>query len=111
VFVVQGLMPPPDPDAPGMFVMATDERVRSLLGAAGFASVRIEDVPVLFVYESVAEYLAAARDTAGSVSRAWDEASEEQRETVTQALEESFAPFTVDGRYEFPGLALVAVAS
>jgi SAM-dependent methyltransferase len=111
VFVGHGLLPPPDPDAPSMFAMATDERMRSLLEGAGFETVRIEDVPVLFAYESVADYLVAALDTAGSISRAWSNASEEQREAVTQALEEAFAPFAVEGRYEFPGLSLVAVAS
>jgi SAM-dependent methyltransferase len=111
VFVGHGLLPPPDPDAPSMFAMATDERVRSLLDGAGFQTVRIEDVRVLFAYESVADYLVAALDTAGSISRAWSKASEEQRKALTQALEEAFAPFAVDGRYEFPGLSLVAVAS
>jgi SAM-dependent methyltransferase len=111
VFVERGLLPRPDPDAPSMFAMATDERVRSLLEGAGFESVRIDDVPVLFVYESVADYLTAARETAGSVRRALGEASEDQLEELTQALEEAFAPFAVDGRYELPGLSLVAVAS
>jgi SAM-dependent methyltransferase len=111
VFVGHGLVPPPDPDAPSMFAMGTDERVQSLLASAGFESVRIDDVPLLFVYDSVADYLTTATDTAGSVSRAWGEASAEQREAITQALEEAFAPFAVDGRYELPGLSLVAVAS
>jgi SAM-dependent methyltransferase len=111
VFVEHGLLPPPDPDAPSMFAMATDESVRSLLEGAGFESVRIEDVPVLFVYESVADYLTTARDTAGSVSRALGEASQEQLEAITQALEEAFGPYAVDGRYELPGVSLVAVAS
>jgi ubiquinone/menaquinone biosynthesis C-methylase UbiE len=111
VLVGHGLMPPPEPDMPGMFVLASDERVRSLLEEAGFSSVRIDDVPVRFAYEDVAEYVTAARDTGGAFARGWGEASEEQREAVSQALEEAFAPFAVDGGYEFAGLALVAVAS
>jgi ubiquinone/menaquinone biosynthesis C-methylase UbiE len=111
VFVGHGLLPPPDPAAPSMFAMATDERVRSLLQGAGFESVRIDDVPVLFVYESVADYLTTAKDTAGSVRRALGEASEEQLEAITEALEEAFAPFAVDSRYKLPGLSLVALAS
>ena len=105
-----GLVPPPEPDAPGMFVFASGDRVRSLLGAAGFSSVRIDDVPLVFDYDDVAGYVATARDTGGAFYRAWGEASEEQRETITHGLEEAFAPFEVDGRYELPGLSLVAVA-
>lgn len=108
--VGRGLLPPPDPGAPGMFTMATDERVRSLLDAAGFASVQIEDVPVRFAYGDIGDFVATASDTGGAFSTAFGQASEEEREAITQELEESFSPFAVDGGYVLPGLALVALA-
>jgi SAM-dependent methyltransferase len=111
VLVELGLMPPPEPGAPGMFTMATDERVRSLLEAAGFASARIEDVPVRFEYSDIDDYVAAGRDTGGAFARAWDAASEEEQAVIKQRLAESYAPFAVDGGYAMPGLALVAVAT
>jgi hypothetical protein len=94
-----------------MFTMATDERVRSLLEGAGFASARIEDVPVRFEYSGIDDYVAVGRDTGGAFARAWDAASEEQQAAIKQRLVEAYAPFSVDGGYVVPGLALVAVAT
>ena len=54
--------------------MAADDRVRSLLEAAGFAQVRIDDVPVLLVYRGIDDYVAFASDTGGSFSTAFREA-------------------------------------
>jgi hypothetical protein len=110
VLVGRGLVPPPDPEEPGMFTMATDERVRSLLEEAGFTSVRSEDVPVRFVYRDIGEYVALANDTGGAFYRAWGQASEAEREAIGRELTEAYVPFAVDGGYEVPGLALVVVA-
>lgn len=111
VLVGRGLMAPNEPGAPGMFTMAADERVHSLLAGAGFTHVRIDDVPVRFVYSGIDDYVASARDTGGAFSTAFGQASEEEREAITREFVEAFAPFAPDGGYEFPGLALVAVAS
>jgi SAM-dependent methyltransferase len=111
IFVGRGLMPPNEPGAPGMFTMATDERVESLLEGAGFTSVRIDEVPVRFAYADIGEYVTSARDTGGAFAGAFGQASEEDREAITQELAEAFAPFAVDGGYVLPGLALVALAS
>jgi SAM-dependent methyltransferase len=111
VLVQRGHVPPPDPDAPSMFALASDERVRSLLAVAGFTQVQIDDVPVLFVSSDIDEYVATARDTGGAFSTAWADASEAEREAIKDELAQAVAPFEVDGGYELPGLALVAVAS
>ena len=111
MFVGRGLMDPPEPGAPGMFTMAADERVRSLLVDAGFTDVRIEDVAVQFVYEDIDDYVTSARDTGGVFATAFGQASAEERAAMTRELAESFAPFARAGGYELPGLALVAVAS
>ena len=110
ILVARGLMPPNEPGAPGMFTMAADEIVDSLLEDASFTDVRIEDVPVRFAYDDIGEYVAAARDTGGAFSRAFSEASEVEQQAITQELVESFAPFATDGGYVLPGVALVALA-
>jgi SAM-dependent methyltransferase len=110
VLVTRGLAPPPDPEVPGMFTMASDERVHSLLDAAGFSEVRTEDVPAPFVADDVDGYVTAARDTGGMFARAWGAASEEERAAVKDELAKAFAPFAADGGYVLPGLALVAFA-
>jgi SAM-dependent methyltransferase len=111
VLVELGLVSPPEPGAPGMFVMATDERVHSLLEDAGFATSRIEDIPVRFEYRDIDEYVEVGTDTGGMFATAWNAASEQERAAIKQQLAEAYAPFAVDGGYVVPGLALVAVAS
>jgi SAM-dependent methyltransferase len=104
------LVPPPEADAPGMFVMASDERMREFLEGAGFTVERLEDVPVRFVYDDVDAYLESARDTGGAFARAWNEATGDERESIRAGLEELFAPYATDGRLVLPGVAFAAAA-
>jgi SAM-dependent methyltransferase len=46
ILVERGHMPPPEPGAPGIFSMASEERTRGLLEGAGFTAVRTEEIPV-----------------------------------------------------------------
>jgi SAM-dependent methyltransferase len=111
VLVARGLAPPPEPDAPGMFTMAADGRVQSLLREAGFTEIRTDDVPIVFVAVDIDDYLSSARETGGMFARAWEAASEEERIGIKEELADAFVPFERDGGYQLPGLALVAVAS
>jgi ubiquinone/menaquinone biosynthesis C-methylase UbiE len=111
MFVQRGYVPPPEPGAPSVFEMANEDHTRGLLQDAGFTDVRIEEVPVRFVYRDVDDYVATANDTGGMFATVWRETSEEEHQAIKAQLEEKFAPFTVDGGYELPGVALVAVAS
>ena len=106
-----GLVPRPQPGEPGMFLLADEDRLRSLLDGAGFAVERVEDVPVLFVFDDVDDYIAGSRETGGMFSRTWRDASDDDREAIRTGLAERFAPFAVDGGYELPGVAVVAAAS
>ncbi|HJR94327.1 MAG TPA: methyltransferase domain-containing protein [Gaiellaceae bacterium] len=106
-----GLAPPPEPGAPGMFVLADENRLRGLLAGAGFTVERIEDVPVLFTYDDVNAYIASARDTGGMFARLWSEASDEQREAIGAGLVAGLERFRVAGGYELPGIAVGASAS
>ena len=107
----RGHVPPPEPGAPGMFTMARDERVHELLEGAGFEVLRLEEIPVLFAYESLDEYIERAKDTGGIFARVWRELSDDERGELESAFAEAFAPYERDGRYEFPGVALGAAAS
>ena len=110
ILTARGFMPPNEPGAPGMFTMSDHGRVESLLAAAGFTDVLIDDVPVRMLYGDVDEYVTATRDTGGAFARAFNEASEEEQRAITQELAEAFTPFEVDGGLALPGLALVALA-
>jgi ubiquinone/menaquinone biosynthesis C-methylase UbiE len=111
MFVARGHFPPPEPSAPGMFAMASEEHTRSLLENAGFADVRMEEVPVRFTVPDVDEYVRRSADTGGMFSKAWGAASEDERDAMKDELRDAFAPFAVDGGYEIPGVALCVLAS
>jgi SAM-dependent methyltransferase len=106
----RGFVPPPDPDAPSMFGIATDERMRELLEGAGFAVERLEDVRLTFAYDTIDDYVTGARDTGGAFGRAWDEMTDDQRREFTAALAEAFSPYAVDGGYRLPGVSFCAAA-
>jgi ubiquinone/menaquinone biosynthesis C-methylase UbiE len=111
MLVERGLFPPPEPEAPGMFSLGDDERLRGLVEGAGFAIERLEDVAADFRYRDVDDYIVAARDTGGQFARAWDGASDEERAAMTADLEERFEPFRVENGYAFTGVAACLLAS
>ena len=107
----RGLMPPPEPGEPGMFVLADEHELRQLVLDAGFTSVRLEDVPVRNPYPSVDEYVRRSSEMGGMFTRAWSTASEGEQEEIKDELRDAFAPFAVDGGYELPGVSNCVVAS
>ena len=110
IFTGLGLTPPPEPGAPGMFVLADHARFGALVEGAGFEVERIEDVPVVLEFAGVDEYIAESSEMGGVFSRTWRDASEAEREAIRSGLEEGFAPFA-DGRgVQLPGLAVVLAA-
>jgi SAM-dependent methyltransferase len=111
ILVERGHMPPPEPGAPGIFSMASEERTRALLEGAGFTSVRTEEVPVRWVFRSLDEYERWVTEVAGAVAMVVRDLSATERDALKAQLTEAFAPFVADGGYELPGLALCAIAS
>lgn len=111
ILVERGHMPPPEPEAPGIFSMASEERTRALLEGAGFTSVRTEEVPVRWVFRNLDEYERWVTEVAGAVAMVVRALSAGERDALKAQLTEAFAPFEADGGYELPGVALCAVAS
>jgi ubiquinone/menaquinone biosynthesis C-methylase UbiE len=111
LLVERDLVPPPERGAPGIFALASEERLRGLFEGSGFSVERMEDVPVRFVYDGLGAYVSRARETGGVFARVWAEAPEEERAEISAGLEKAFAPYEVDGHYELPGVALCAVAA
>jgi SAM-dependent methyltransferase len=111
MLVERGHMPPPEPEAPGIFSMGSEERTRALLEGAGFADVRIEEIPVRFAFRDVDDYVSFATETAGPFAMVIRGLSESEIDSIKAQLGEAFAPFPADGGYELPGVALAAVAS
>jgi SAM-dependent methyltransferase len=111
ILVAHAHMPPPESGEPGMFVLGDEQLLRRLVENAGFANVRIEEVPVYNDYPSVEEYVQRSSEMGGMFSRAWAEAPEEEQERMKDEFREAFAPFAVDGGYELPGVSLCVVAN
>jgi SAM-dependent methyltransferase len=111
ILIQRGHMPPPEPGAPGIFSMASEERTRELLEGASFASVRMEEVPVRFPFRDLDEYQAWVTEVAGAFAVVVRGLPEGEREALKAQLKDAFAPFVVDGGYELPGVALCVVAS
>lgn len=109
--VQRGHIPPPEPPpAPGVFSMASPERLEGLLGAAGFAEARTEEVHGRFVVPDVEEYLSLTADTAGPIALALRGLSGPDRDAVEADVEDALRRFAADAGYEVPCVALGAVA-
>ena len=111
VMVDAGHVPPPDPQAPGPFALGNEERLRGLLDDAGFDEVRTEEIPVRFVFPDVDEYLQLTADTGGPLGLVLRGLPPDERDEIARHVEPALAPFAAEGRYEVPGVALVAAAS
>jgi SAM-dependent methyltransferase len=111
ILVERGHMPPPEPGEPGVFGLAGEERTEALLDGAGFGSVRTEQVPVRFAFRDLADYERWVTEVAGPFGMVVRGLPGDEREALRARLEEAFVPFSADGGYELPGVALCAVAS
>jgi ubiquinone/menaquinone biosynthesis C-methylase UbiE len=111
ILIERGHMPPAEPEGPGVFSMASEERTGALLDGAGFRSVRTEEVPVRFAFRDLGDYEQWVIDVAGPFAMVLRGLPEEERDVLRARLSEAFVPFATDGGYELPGVALCAVAS
>jgi ubiquinone/menaquinone biosynthesis C-methylase UbiE len=107
----RGHLPPPEPQGPTAFSMASAERTTALLEGAGFSGVRTEEVAVSFPVANVDEYLNLIADTAGPLGLALRALSATDRDAVKADVEGALGRFAVEGGYEVPGVALCAVAT
>ena len=102
---------PPDPDAPGMFILAAPGRLRELLEAAGFVDVVVETVETPRSFTGVGEYVAETSEISSVFGEVFDPLADEQRAAVVRKIGELAEPFTADdGQVKFVGRSLVAAA-
>jgi len=110
LFQERGHLPPPEPDGPGPFIMASEKRTATLLRRAGFESVRVVEVPIRAHYRDAEDYLSFSTDTAGPLAMAMRQLTETELKVIQETLAERFAPFASDEGYALPGVALCALA-
>jgi SAM-dependent methyltransferase len=110
ILIERGHLPAPEPGAPGVFSMASQDRTRALLDGAGFTSVRTEEVPVRFAFRDLDDYEHWVIDVGGPFAMLVRGLPEDEREVLRARLRQAFVPFATDGGYELSGVALCALA-
>lgn len=111
VLIELGHAEPPDPDAPGMFVLAAEGRLQELLEGAGFVEVSVEPVSVVRRYERVEQYLDETLEMSPTFGRVLEECSEAQRAEVLARVRTAAEQFQGPDGLVLPGSSLVALAS
>jgi SAM-dependent methyltransferase len=105
------LVPPPDRTGPGMFALASPERLDQLLADAGFVERRITPVHLDREFQSVEKWVEETLELSGPFAASWDQLSEERRTALMSEIARRAQPFTAaDGRVALPGSSLAAVA-
>lgn len=94
-----GRVGPSDPHAPGQFGFADADRVRGILAASGWDAIDIAplDVPLALPRDDLAVYIRRM----GYVAIALPDLEEKLRAKVTDALDQAFAAFVIDGVARF----------
>jgi SAM-dependent methyltransferase len=111
ILAAHGHMPAPEPGEPGMFVLGDRERLRTLVDAAGFTAVEIDEVPVHTEYSDVDAYVRRSNEMGGIFARAWSAAGDDERQVMTEEFRGAFEPFSTDTGYALPGLAVCVMAT
>jgi len=101
---------PPDPTAPGIFAMASEERTRDLLERAGLDPQRVETVEMAWRFESYADYWHYLTDVKGAIAIVVRSLSDPARATLSEEIERRLAPYAEGDGYRMPGMCLNVLA-
>ena len=105
-------MPPPDPDAPGMYRCAQPGAISKRFEAAGLRDVREWDVATLQVADSPGLYWQMVQELTGPVVMALQQVDEAARDRITAKVLEGAKAFqSDDGKVRMPGTARVIVGT
>jgi SAM-dependent methyltransferase len=111
LLVESGHMPPPAPEAPGIFALAGDERTTRLLTSAGFERHQTEEVAAPIGFRDFADYWDWVLHAAGGLSISISALSDAEREALRVEVGSGVARFVeADGRVFFPGVVRNVVA-
>ena len=84
--VEAGHLPPPEPDAPGIFAMGDPERIRSLVTGAGFAAPELQEVTVDWDYTDPAVHWEKTMKLAAPIADAVNGLPEDERERIREVV-------------------------
>jgi SAM-dependent methyltransferase len=110
--VERGAMPPPDPEAPGMFALADREKLAEMLAEAGFSEIEIDAVELEQQHPSFDAMWDFQLDCAAPLAAVLQELDPGELGEVRAAIERRYEPFTApDGTLTLPASAVVAAAT
>jgi SAM-dependent methyltransferase len=110
--VTRGAMPPPEPDAPGMFALAERDKLSGLLSEAGFTEIEIDSVALELRHASFDALWAWQLDCAAPIAAVLNGLDEAELAEVRAGVESRYEPFTApDGTLTLPGCTVVAAAT
>ena len=101
---------PPDPFAPGVFAMASEERTRDLLTDAGFEPERVETVEMAWSFESLADYWHYLTDVKGAIAMVVRSLPEADQAALSTEIERRLEPYADGEGYRLPGMCLNVLA-
>jgi ubiquinone/menaquinone biosynthesis C-methylase UbiE len=102
---------PPDPFAPGIFAMASEQRTRELLEAAGLEPERVETVDMAWRFDSLAEYWQYLTHVTGAIAMVVRELPEAEQRALGEEIERRLEPFAEGNGYRLPGMCLNILAA
>ena len=102
---------PPDPFAPGIFAMASEERTRGLLGAARLEPQRVENVEMAWRFESFADYWHHLTNVKGAIAMVVRSLPQSEQDALGEEIEGRLQPYAEGGGYRLPGMCLNVLAT
>jgi len=109
--MVHGLVSGGPPVGPGgVFSLGEPTALTSLAGAAGFTSVNVEEIDVVFRAESIEEHVERVSMLAGPLAAAFAAADDEQLAAVRRTAAQLAAAYVTDAGVALPGRALLVSA-
>jgi hypothetical protein len=109
LLVELGHIAPPEPVAPGAFVMADPGRIRELAVEAGFVEPEIEEVSFRLSFANQDAYWRYLTQTSASASPVLRSLSPEEQDRVREQVHEAAVPFKSGEGYAFPAVCLNVV--
>jgi ubiquinone/menaquinone biosynthesis C-methylase UbiE len=97
VLVERGHVPPPEPNAPGMFALGDPERIRELVTGAGFDEPEIEQIEIEWPFGDADEHWGLVLKLAGPIADVIGGLDDEEQEAVRSDVRSRIEPL-MDGR-------------
>ena len=110
VLIERGLLEVPKPGEPGQFALGEPDQIASLVRAAGFDEVAVEEVEVEYRFADWDEYRRVVTSLAASLRTVLAGLDDETRAEVDDAARRRVDAFQTDEGLVLPGVALVTRA-